>query len=396
MTIRRRLLAVGGAGGSSTPPPDPTLTEPRQFSAVTGISQNVYYVPTGGKTWRTVHPVLEDSASLTVAFGTHSQGFTSDPMTLRVSLEEPNGTLTPLTFGGELDATVARNAVGESDALTRSFAQGTTIRLRTYAAGDQTVNVNQAAQWMAGNHTTGTWTPDQFTQSAPTPLAILGSCRESVIAPALLGDSIAAQGAWWSGPLNERAMSGLLYGRNVMRFVDLDGREGDTLRGATHLLVEYGVNDLGPSPSVATLWTNAVACYAHSDAQNPGIPIWQTTPTPMVDTTDQCATLAGQTPRSAAARQAWIAFLRDGAPCHPDTKDALAVGATGLRAGQDGHPLQGIVDIAAVVEDGGTAAPTGKWRVDLGPLGGDGTHPSSLGEGVMAGPVATWLDTLTT
>ena len=79
----------------------------------------------------------------------------------------------------------------------------------------------------------------------------------------------------------------------------------------------------------------------------------------------------------------------------PGTLAAAPVGASGVvRAGQEGHPLSGIVDIAAAVEQGGTSAPTGKWRVDLGPLGGDGVHPSGLGENVMAGPTADWVATL--
>lgn len=399
--IRHLLLA---ASKPSTPvgplPPDPTLTEPRHITSVIGVNQNVT-TPNSSRTWRTRWRAATDLNGLTLAYGSFAQAILAEPWTAAVTLEMPDGTLLPVTFGGQEYLSCGEAQSVESDPIDVQIGEGEVFYLRTLQPGGIQAPVNGATYtFMDGDHRSDEeWVPAEDLNGgleSPVPVAIIGATRQGVVCPAMIGDSICGMGiapaGWWRLALGARP--GLSYGRNARRFTDLDGREGNTLRAATHVLVQYSVNDLSNAPPVSTLWANALDCYAYVDDLKPNVGIWQTTTTPMVSTTDECATLDGQTPYSAAARQAWVAFLRDGAPIDPATKAALAPGASGLRAGQFGHPLRGIVDVAAAVEQGGAVAPTGKWRVDLGPLGGDGVHPSNLGMSIMAGPVATWLNGL--
>lgn len=399
----RTLLALGG--GSSEPggplPPDPTLTADRHITQVTGINQNTVTPGGAGRTWRTEYRAATDFTTLRLAYGSFAQAILTAPWTASVTVETPDGELIPVTWSGGTSLSCDEAEMVESDPVALTLGEGENfwVRLHVPAGVKAPVARNgRACTYMEGNQLAATWAPvndPAGDPESPLPVAAIGKARPSTIVPAMIGDSICAMGiepaGWWRLALG--LTPGLSYGRNARRFTDLDGREGNTLRAATHVLVQYGANDLGSSPTVAATWATAVAHYAYVNDQNPGVGIWQTTCTPIVGTTDECATLAGQTTYS-TTREAWNAFLRDGAPCNPTTKAALAVGASGLRAGQDGHPLQGVVDVAEAVEQGGTSSPTGKWRVDLGPLGGDGVHPSNLGMTVMAEPVEAWVNTL--
>lgn len=388
-------------------PPDPTLTVERGITQLLGISQNDDTVEAGGVTYRNEFRVAADTSSLTFAWGCHTQQVLG-PWTATAAYEAPDGTLTPLTFGGLSSFTLSNDESIESDEIAVTLGEAEVFHLRVYvAAGQRTPQggTGLPASYMSGNHLTGSWTPGVGAHPAgPTPLAVIGRTRASVVCPAMLGDSIAASGidgeGWWRLALNEVGqMPGLSYGRNARNFSSMDGREGDTLRAATHVLVEYGSNDLRDAGGTdySGTWSNARATYAYVDGLNPGVPIYQTTCLPVVATSDGCTTLGGQTVGTTTLRTHWNAWLRDGAPIDPTTKAALAVGASGLRCGDAGHPLAGIVDTAATVEQGGTSAPTGKWLVGPGGVswGGDGTHPTNAGQAQMKVPTTAWLETLT-
>lgn len=404
--IRQLLLAAGGGGGEPAGPlpPDPTLTDPRHVTQLTGLSQNTR-LDAGARTWRTEYRAQEDFTTLTIAYGATGQGTLDDPATGAVSIETPSGALVPVTWDGQEFLTLAQGQVVESDEAAVTIGEGEVFWLRVHVPAGVRWTVTgpvRPTTHMVGDHRTGAWTPaaqpgGDYPES-PTPLALIGKTRPDVVCPAMLGDSICAMGAadggWWRTALETAGLTGLSYGRNAYRFTGIDGRAGNTLRAATHVLVQYGANDVGDNQPVATMWANAVACYTYVDDLNPGIGIWQTTCTPTVSTTDGGTSYAGQNLTS-TIRLSWNAFLRDGAPCHPDTKAALAVGASGIRAGDAGHPLQGVVDVAAATEQGGSSAPTGKWLIEGGSYSTDGIHPTGRGQDFMAPVVTAWLDTLT-
>lgn len=402
--MTRRLLLVaggstpGGGGGGGPLPPDPTLTEWRGVTQMVGTNQNFSPVGVGGKTFRNGFRMGTDATGLTFTWTAHIQGLFDAPFTVTgVTYEGPDGTLIPLTFDGAPGFALDDNQWIESDQLDVTLNEADVFYLRVFCPEQPRVPESSgiSTTYMTGDHRTGTWTPGAgVTGGGPVPF-VLGHARADTECPAMIGDSIAAQGldgnyGWWRTVMGtDPAMS---FGRNATIFPSApDGRTADLLRGVTHIISEYGVNDMGSSSTtdISGLWANARASYAMYDADNPGIPIWQTTCTPVVDTSDGGTTLAGQTPHG-NTRLTWNAWLRDGAPINPTTKANIAVGAAGLRAGDDGHPLAGIVDTAAYTEHGGAAAPANKWRVDLGSLSSDGTHPTNLGMSQMALATTAW------
>lgn len=404
--MRRLLLAAGGPAGEPVgpPPTDPTLTEWRGVSQMTGTNQNTNPIAAGGKTFRTTYRMGADGTGLTFTWTAHIQGLLDGPYTASATYEGPDGALIPLTFDGAGSFSLDNYEWVESDRIDVTLSEADTFYLRVFCPEQAAMpeGGSLGATYMSGDHRTGTWTPgDGVTSHGPVPVAVLGHARPSTFCPAMIGDSIAAMGrdteGWWRTVMGTRpAMS---FGRNATNFGSLDEREGDALRGATHLIVEYGSNDLRGNygSDFSSNWTAARAAYAYYDNLNPGIPIWQTTCLPICNTSDGCTTLEGQNSES-TVRLSWNAWLRDGAPIHPSTKVALSVGASGLRAGDDGHPLAGVIDIAAEVEQGGTSSPTGKWRVGPGgqSWGGDGVHPDIAGQARMAIPLIAWRDEILT
>lgn len=89
-----------------------------------------------------------------------------------------------------------------------------------------------------------------------------------------------------------------------------------------------------------------------------------------------------------AWRDAINGWLRDGAPLI-DGAPALTGGVGAVRAGEAGHPLIGVCDIAAAVE---TPNPTGLvWDTSAGVPTLDGTHPTRIGSDLMEPVAARWL-----
>lgn len=409
--MRRHLIGAGGGstsegGGGGPLPPDPTLTETRSVTRPYAMHVNAHNVTTtGGQSFQYVDPiVLMEDASAIRFVCTGRTAATSYKLAWR---KGTSGPWAAVLFAGVDGVSFTDDSTAKSsDWITGTFAEGESVYLRSWAPAGAFVpegGSTASGTVIAGSdqRLASSWTATEpFPIKGPFPVVIEGKARSSVISPALWGDSIGYDSNWWRDACAANGRPGSNLGVPVYRFTSRN--IVGLLAGATHLLVQFGVNDLADGLTLAQLWTRAVDAYAYADAQKPGIPKWQTTPTPVVSTTDAGATLANQTPDEprSTLRAEWNLFLRDGAPCNPTTKAALAVGTSGgtgtvIRMGQTGHPLQGLVDIAAAVEQGGSSSPTKKWRVDLGPLAGDGTHPSTLGQTAMTPPVTAWVASLT-
>lgn len=401
--MTRRLLLTGG-GGETEPigplPPDPTLTTERVVTRTGSINQNVGSNSSDQTIEYIGEEFVEDCNSFQLLFHGASQGFVSNPVRLHVSVRLPGATTwTAVTFNGLDYAEFTDTTSDQSDPIEGVFAESSTFDIRIFMPSGYTINIGRTGWYADGDQRFASTFVRKSSSPAggPYPVMVTGKARPSVLTPAIYGDSIAAQLAWWSIPLAERRMPGANFGRNAQKFT---GRwlDADMLEGVTHMVVQFGVNDLGGGGTIAGLWYDAKACYSYIHGIKPGLPIYQTTPTPMVADTagDGCATLAGQTPNPLALqpRQNWIAWQRDGMPLDPATMDSIAVGATGIRAGQEGHPISGIIDMAAHTEHGGIDNPSGKWRVDQGVLGGDGIHPDGA-HPLMQAAVRDWLDTIT-
>jgi hypothetical protein len=77
----------------------------------------------------------------------------------------------------------------------------------------------------------------------------------------------------------------------------------------------------------------------------------------------------------------------------PVTNTAIQGFNTWVRAGSGGYAAFPCVDVAAVVESGGSASPTGLWIADTnpGPYTFDGLHPTAVGQTLMQAVLQTML-----
>lgn len=128
----------------------------------------------------------------------------------------------------------------------------------------------------------------------------------------------------------------------------------------THILCDLGINDINGGSSLTA--TQALWLAVWTDLTTHGRPVYQTTLAPFTTSTDNWTTISGQTPFAfESVRVQSNDWLRDGAPILNGVAVATGTTTTGtVRAGQIGHPLTGIVEIADLVE---SARDSGKWGV---------------------------------
>lgn len=231
-------------------------------------------------------------------------------------------------------------------------------------------------------------------------LALLGYPTDiNARSVAIIGDSI-ANGAFDTPDSNgnvgfiERALNRSIawatLARNGNSYTKMDirsyGQKNFAGSYATDVICENGANDCTSGTSLATWQSKEIAVWTDIKAIQVanGITdgrIWATTITPNTTSTDGWTTLGNQTITAFNAnRVAHNDWLRDGAPISNGT--AAAVGtSSALRMGDEGHPCAGYFEIADLAE---SARNSGKWRVDIGAVTGDGTHPNSTGYAALA------------
>jgi len=148
----------------------------------------------------------------------------------------------------------------------------------------------------------------------------------------------------------------------------------------THAVTEYGTNDVyGSGLTFAQTTTALITSWNRLLLVAPKV--IQTTITPRTTSTDGWITTVNQTivaPPNNAVRTAVNDWLRDRAPMVSGV--AVATGTTGagvLRAGDVGHPLFKVWDIALLAE---TSLNSGIWKSSGGAWVFDGIHPSVLGD----------------
>lgn len=322
---------------------------------------------------------------------------------------EQGTSVIPVTFNGQPSVVIPPGGTVISDVIGVYIVKGATFYTRTYvsvASGDKFPRGGHGA--FASNYANpaganltglgaGTLTGGSSVRVF-APAAIIGQPLDTGKAVvAIVGDSIGAGDNDSQRGFVERALGGnysfqkVTYsGEGPIAWVDLDGtqrfRRVQLLHtvGVTHIISEHGVNSIGTTlatlqPLVIKYW-NALAAIA---------PTWQTTVTPQTTSTDGWVTTGNQTPFSSNAnRILFNNWLRDGAPMTVGTTTPAAVGATGgsiVRAGQTGHPLMGVLEIADLAE---TARDSGIWKAGYTT---DGTHPGSAGTVPMSAgiPAAT-------
>jgi lysophospholipase L1-like esterase len=312
-------------------------------------------------------------------------------MTIYASVEYPSGVITPFSWNGATHANIASGTTRFCDLVPvsipigalfwiRMFMQGTTA-IPYYDSGNggvppygnTTAPIGDAlANTATNSYLSGTIT-DGGNGFQMWPNAIVGHTSSPSIAmwgdsrlPGL-GDSV-TDATGDRGELGRAlgsppgASGGASVGYPYINF----GVPGDllsnflpsnTLRLAlskycTHVISEYGINDLNNSESTATIEADILSAAALLRPR----PFYQTTVAPQTSSTDMWKTLGNQTVAANNANRqtlnTWIRSLSG---------------------------IDGCVEVAGSVESGGVAIPSGKWIVNgtANYATSDGLHETS-------------------
>lgn len=294
--------------------------------------------------------------------------------TVRASIEYPEGVFTQVLFSGSAAGTIADGATGLSDWVDVTIPNGATFFVRTWrdCAGGIIYCTNTAQDVAGGDFFRyGTTTSDltmggaivsSDTTNCHFPAAILASTVKSSVA--ILGDSRAwGQGDDWTtgdrGELAKAIGPSLGYinlsnpGDRAMWFAPSGTKRSAVAAYCSHAVVQYGINDVANSRTDAQI-------QADINTIRSGLPMGSvylsTMPPGMINSTDNWATLANQSPPARDVQRI----------ANNDWRRAVPSGFVGC------------VEVADAVE---SARNSGKWVVNgsANYATSDGTHETPAG-----------------
>lgn len=414
------ILALLATGAGTPIDPEPTESR-RQIATRTGVSTFTMSPVSGnvGKTDRIRHHIPVGGTSPCVSFNNVTgQGVGSNDLTVAAAIEV-TGTVHPFTFGG-----LARITLAPGDAVTSDPIEGLTVPTgyvytRTYAEVPDTGDLFPESKGIylfnpsseGSSRSTGTDLTTSGSGAVPVgsvngmpPLALSAIVSPSTPALAIIGDSISQSehDDFQTDPTHSGfAVRGAVaadvayinYGRggDKAELMNNPTRRGywfEAIDTCTHALCGYAINDLAGTRTLAQLQADSLSLWTYLDSA--GLTVRQATCTPYTTSSDSFATTANQTAvmtTGETRRLDWNAWLRDGAPILSGAAVVTGSSAPGtLRAGDVGHPLDGVCDTAAEVE-----TVSGKWNASTT---GEGLHPNPAGHALMAAAVEDWLNAL--
>lgn len=291
------------------------------------------------------------------------------------------GQLYRLTFKGQNTATLDPGGTITSDVLGISLMPGDVISVRTYLAsgtayvgrivyGTLTPNVGFTAASDLTPPGSAAVTSSQGYYFGPSMVLGYPDSASTAKSVGLLGDSIGngigETGLAFTKPIVAQgfmaraltAKGGLVNLAEGGDWAQGFQRTAGSLKRLRYLercnsaVIEYGTNDIGGVLSAATV-VEAANLNIASNIRRLGIgKVFITTLLPRTTSTDAWATTTNQTPIAGESeRLNYNAWIRAKCPVNPITLAPVAVGTSNaLLAGQLGHPINGIFDIASAVE----------------------------------------------
>lgn len=357
---------------------------------------------------RVRHRVLIDGFDLRLVFANYEQSVATNPITVTCGVEIPSppgdgtgsqtgATILPLSWQGQPSVVIPAGQKVISDPVPWEFVAGSYVLSRTYvvvAAGDKYPLGLAYSSGPEGREENGIDKSASGSISTVGFASMYGPCGASLtpyadtIMVGLVGDSIMATetppcsdeqvllGA--SIPYINMARAGEAIAIN---FLNSNSRQRrmQMMNQCTHIICDYGINDLNSGKSAAQLQVDMLTLW--NIFARRGIKVFHRTITPYATSTDSFTTVAGQTPFGGEANRITVNnWLRDGAPIGATTLAAVAAGTTAnvLRAGDPRHPLSGYFETADTVE---SARNSGRWKIDS--IQGDGLHPNANGQARM-------------
>lgn len=402
----------------ATPPPSPPLTPagldflgglspvvPKNLSSGGEYSNTTAAEGQLGRTSRQWFKPVEPVGYARILYQNLSpvRGNVNNPLTITASVERttslgstPAPTVARVTFNGATSVTLAPGQWGLSDPVLIDDPTRAGFYVRTYTGVSTVGHV-----WPSNGHTRGALYPGELawwgdrtgtaeltggfagTTLAHGPAAILTAPTDRPIV-SVMGDSItqgsndggAGEGYWSRyGTAQRVRVQRVATSGELARYILDTTNHRDALwlqvSGSDWVVCALGANDVAQWQSAPGIMGHLPKVWARmAAAARKGV--YQVTISPNTTSTDSWATIQNQTVRGAteSARVAVNEWLRAGAP----------IEGAGV-AGDPGHPLAGVLDVAAAVED----SASGKW---LPGMAADGLHPSPAGHAAMADRLA--------
>lgn len=420
------LLLLTGGGTRPSPEPEPLVMDTvRQIAGQTMRTGRGSTGRTAGGTYLSRHLVYAPAKDLRLTFG----GFLPATVTMPIAAAAvtPDGTRHKVSWGGSVSTVLNGDRSQESDVIPASVSPGDLLDVYTYyGARSDGLVIPGAITWYDAEILPGDQTGNGIARTdpsfrydgyngygGPTPHAITGLTTADQPAVMLLGDSITESGS--AGLIRDPVRYPTPRGTYAHRTLEElgiphangalwasgypPGRNGvwgtiPNLSAFTHVITGWGYNDLDQAQQTAkpatTVMAKAIGTWTWISAEGPRV--WQPTITPRATSSDGWTSLEGQTPAaSTPLRTEFNIWLRDGAPILDNSPAPGTTDPGAKRAGQTGHPLAGVLEIADTIS---SARDSGIFRVDYGPLTTDGGHPNLTGHQLMAAPVKTWAQAL--
>jgi hypothetical protein len=378
------------------------------------ITDNCYCAPPGSGTfsgtYRFFYKVGVSACDLQLVFGNWNNATASpqkdvDPTTtctLSAAIEDANGVLFPVTFGGARQVTIGGGATAVCDPVSIEVAAGDQIWVRVFVVSGTYYNTRTYVGYSGGGGLTGTTdltgpgsgaVADINTgvpSSGPGPMAIIGTPLLSGTPTSLIlfGDSITgasndmrvpvtgyfptnpaiAGGGYIVRGLSGQAglINGGITGDQIQWFNSNAGhfRRASLTRFARYAFIGYGVNDLFSGRTAAQIQQDLLTLAARCLARGV-VKVIIPTLTPRASSTDRWTTVGNQTANTTNSmdtnRVTHNTWVRAGGPIDPVTLAPVAVGTAGaLLFGKPGHPIGGYIEVADAVE---SARNSGKWAI---------------------------------
>ena len=235
------------------------------------------------------------------------------PIYMRAAIEYPRGVVTALRFAGVGNTTIAAGETKFTDWLPEiTIPDGETFFIRTFAeCPNGIIYSNHVTGYMQAGETVA-GAPDYTDFSTPlqtspfnlgfAPVAILGRTKKSSIV--VLGDSIAegyddstdyyrGNGGYLLRSLEEKhgVMSLAKSGDSAFKWLTNNAKRGALIQFCSHMVIEYGSNDLTSGRSASALQADIEAIV-----NTYKLPTHICTVGPCTNSTNSWTNAAGQTP----------------------------------------------------------------------------------------------------
>jgi hypothetical protein len=376
---------------------------------------------------RSIHRLLVPSQDYRLVYTNFQHGEPGDnPITVSARVEPiattaspPNpGLLHRVTFNGQDSVTIAPMGLAISDPVPLSVQTS-----NYYLVVRTQVTVNSGEKWpyarVLNPYVTGSEGRVEGTSATPgimattTPTAVAGTYANAYVPFAIIGAPRMVDGVVPSRPRTILgAGDSILHGLGQLPIAGWFGQSIREMPGWTYvaacatgeitptffapnpraqllssrwdyLLHEYGNNECSVLNLVDTK-ANIIAGWREEFVR--GNRVIAMTIGPRTTSTDGWRTTANQTIDAThnGVRVPYNNWLRDGAPINASTFAAVAVGGSGVRIGQAGHPVAALFEFADIVE---SARDSGKWAP---PGGRSFTVTTGANGGVISSPDAAF------